>query len=383
MTEALDKLHAARAQFPVTRNRIYLDTANTGSPPTCVTQTLAAYFARQQDDGGDKKGAVTAVEITRAKAAALLGCDAAEIAFVKNTSEGLNIAAQAIDWRDGDNVVIPSREHPNNVFPWLNLRRRGVEVRMAPEGGDWVDADMLCPYVDARTRVVAVADVSFAPGQRNDLAGIAALCHAVGAYLVVDGVQAVGLLTVRVRDLGVAMWAASGHKGLMTPHGLGLFYCRRDLISGLSPAYTARASMMPGLGDDHLVLNPDIPLCDDARRFEIGNHNYAGVQAMGAALDLIGGIGIATIEQHVLGLGEYLTELLAERQIARVGPQDPRRRSSICVFALPGEGWVEYFAARGIIVSGRLGAIRVSIGMHNSRNEIDRFVAALDERLDR
>lgn len=382
MSSSADQVQAARAQFPITRHRVYLDTANTGSPPLCVTQTLAAYFARQQDDGGDKKGAVAAVETTRGKAAALLECDADEIAFVKNTSEGLNIAAQAIDWRDGDNVVIPSREHPNNVFPWLNLRRQGVEVRMAPEAGDWVDADTLRPYVDARTRVVAVADVSFAPGQRNDLAGIATLCREVGAHLVVDGVQAVGLLKVRLHELGVAMWAASGHKGLMTPHGLGLFYCRRDLIGGLSPAYIARASMMPG-DDDHLVRNPDVPLRDDARRFEIGNHNYAGAQAMGAALDLIGGIGIATIEQHVLGLGEYLTQCLAERQIARVGPKDPQRRSSICVFALPGEGWVDYFAARGIVVSGRLGAIRVSIGLHNSRDDIDQFVAALDERLDR
>jgi selenocysteine lyase/cysteine desulfurase len=383
MTASLDKLHAARAQFPITRTRVYLDTANTGTPPTCVTQTLAAYFARQQDDGGDKKGAVAAVETTRDKVATLLGCDAGEIAFVKNTSEGLNIAAQSIDWRDGDNVVIPSREHPNNVFPWLNLRRHGVEIRLAKETGDWVDADMLRPYVDARTRVVAVADVSFAPGQRNDVASIAALCDKVGAHLVVDGVQAVGLLTVQLRELGVAMWAASGHKGLMTPHGLGLFYCRRDLIPNLSPAYTARASMMTGAGDDHLVQDPDSPLRDDARRFEIGNHNYSGIQAMGAALDLIGDIGIATIEQHVLRLGEYLTERLAERQIARLGPKDPKRRSSICVFALPGEGWVEYFVARGIIVSGRLGAIRVSIGLHNSRDDIDRFVAVLDERLER
>jgi selenocysteine lyase/cysteine desulfurase len=383
MNASLDRLHAARAQFPITRSRVYLDTANTGTPPIGVTQTLADYFARQQDDGGDKAGWQAAVETTRAKVAALLDCDPGEIAFVKNTSEGLNIAAQAIDWRAGDNVVIPSREHPNNVFPWLNLRHRGVEVRLVPEVGDRVDADMLRPYVDARTRVVAMADVSFSPGQRNDLAGIGALCEDVGAYLVVDGVQAAGLLTVRLHELGVAMWASSGHKGLMTPHGLGLFYCRRDLIAKLSPAYIARASMMPGSGDDHLVHNPDVPLRDDARRFEIGNHNYLGIQAMGASLDLINGIGIQTIEQHVLGLGEYLTDRLAERQIARLGPKDPRHRSSICVFTLPGDGWEAYFAAHGIIVSARLGAIRVSLGLHNSRDDIDRFVAALDGRLDR
>lgn len=381
MNLLVDALQAAREQFPITRHRIYFDIANMNSPPICVTQALAAYFAAAQERGGDKTAWLAEIELTRAKAAALLGCGADEIAFCKNTSEGLNIAANAIDWRPGDNVVIPSHEHPNNVFPWLNLRRHGVTVRMVPETGERVDAALLRPFIDTRTRMVAVADVAFHPGQRNDLAGIAALCGQSGAHLVVDGVQAVGLLTVNLRELGVAMWSASGHKGLLAPHGLGLFFCRRDLIPQMRPVSIARASMAPGIGDDHVVQDPDIPLRDDARRFEIGNFNYAGIHAMGAALDLIASVGIGTIERHVLGLGEYLTDKLARRQIARLGPADPRHRSSICVFRLPGEGWVDHFARNGIIVSGRRNAIRVSLGLYNTRAEIDRFIDVLDGRL--
>lgn len=383
MNAPVNALQAAREQFPITRQRVYFDIANMNSPPSCVTEALAKYFAAAQERGGDKAAWLAVIESTRAKAAALLGCDAEEIAFCKNTSEGLNIAANAIDWRPGDNVVIPSHEHPNNVFPWLNLRRHGVAVRMVPETGERVDPALLRPFIDARTRVVAVADVAFHPGQRNDLAGIAALCHETGAHLVVDGVQAVGLLTVNLRELGVAMWSASGHKGLLTPHGLGLFFCRRDLIPRMQPVYIARASMAPGIGDDHVVQDPGVPLRHDARRFEIGNFNYASIHAMGAALDLIAGVGIATIERHVLGLGEYLADKLAQRQIARLGPSDPRHCSSICVFNLPGEGWVEHFANNDIIVSGRRGAIRVSLGLYNTRAEIDRFIEVLDERLDR
>lgn len=381
MTPTSDALQAARAQFPITRHRIYFDIANMNSPPLCVTQALAAYYAALQERGGDKVAWIAKIEETRCKAASLLGCEAIEIAFCKNTSDGLNIAANAIPWRAGDNVVVPANEHPNNVFPWLNLRRRGVEVRLVPPTKECIDADLLAPYVDVRTRVVAVADVAFHPGQRNDLDSIATMCRDRHAYLVVDGVQAVGLIDVRLHARGIAMWAASGHKGLLSPHGMGLFYCRRDLISELTPAYVARTSMIPGAADDHFVDRPDAPLRSDAGRFEIGNFNYSGIYAMDAALDLILGIGVGNIERHVLALGEYLTGELERRGIERLGPAAPHRRSSICAFSFPGEGWVEYFARAGIVVSGRRGAIRVSLGLYNSFDEIDKFIAVVDRRL--
>ena len=380
---ALDALDAAREQFPITKHRLYFDLANMNSPPRCVTQALANFHAALQERGGDKSAWMSEIESTRRKAATLLGCDVREIAFCRNTSDGLNIAANAIAWRPGDNVVVPADEHPNNVFPWLNLRRRGVEVRLVPVRNPWVDADVVAPFVDARTRAVAVADVSFHPGQRNDLDSIAALCRDKGALLVVDGVQAVGLMDVRLRDRGIAMWAASGHKGLLSPHGMGLFFCRRELIGDMAPAYAARTSMVPGAADDHFVERPDAPLRDDGRRFEIGNYNYSGTYAMSAALDLILGIGIRDIERHVLTLGEYLTQKLAARGVPRVGPALAQRRSSICAFTFPGDGWVEYLARKNVVVSGRRGSIRVSLGFYNSFDEVDEFVTIIDGRLGR
>lgn len=376
-------LDAAREQFPVTRSRVYLDLANMNSPPRCVTDALGRYYAELQQKGGDKTAWLAEIEAARRKAATLLGCDSTELAICKNTSEGLNIAANAIDWHAGDNVVVPMSEHPNNVYPWLNLRRRGVEVRRVPDETPWIDAKALAPYVDRRTRAVALADVSFHPGQRNDLESVAALCHDSGAHLVVDGVQAVGLLDVRLRERGIGMWAASGHKGLLSPHGMGLFYCRRELIERMAPAYVARGSTVPGSADDHFVAAADLALRSDARRFEIGNFNYSGVYAMSAALDLLLEVGIEAIERHVLALGEHLTARLAACGIERLGPSVRERRSSICAFAFPGEGWVEHLAQNGIVVSGRRGALRVSLGLYNTTEELDRFVAVVDRRLKR
>ena len=379
----IDALEAAREQFPITKQRLYFDLANMNSPPRCVTDALARFYAAMQERGGDKSAWVSEIEATRRKAATLLGCNSHEIAFCRNTSDGLNIAANAIAWRPGDNVVVPADEHPNNVFPWLNLRRRGVEVRLVPVRSQWVDADALAPFVDAHTRAVAIAHVSFYPGQRNDLDSVAQLCRDKSALLVVDGVQGAGLLDVRLGERGIAMWAASGHKGLLSPHGMGLLYCRRDVIGDLSPAYAARTSVVPGAADDHFVERPDAPLRSDAGRFEIGNYNYSGTYAMSAALDLLLGIGIREIERHVLALGEYLTERLAARGIARAGPSAAQRRSSICAFAFPGEGWVEYLARKHVVVSGRRGAIRISLGLYNSIDEIDELVAIIDGRNDR
>ena len=131
------------------------------------------------------------------------------------------------------------------------------------------------------------------------------------------------------------------------------------------------------------MATSDVVLRDDARRFEIGNFNYSGIYAMSAALDLILGVGIETIQRHVLDLGEYLTERLGQRGIDRLGPKLSERRSSICAFQFAGEGWVEYLAANRIIVSGRRGAIRVSLGLYNTREELDQFIAVIDERLKR
>jgi selenocysteine lyase/cysteine desulfurase len=380
MAVIADAIKEARKQFPIATKRIYLDIANMNSPPTCVTERLRTFFAEMQDPGGDKAAWMDEIASTRQRAATLFECEPSEIAFCKNTSEGLNAAANAIDWQPGDNVVVPSNDHPNNVFAWVNLRRRGVDVRLVPEPTGVIDAATLEPFVDRRTRVISVADVSFHPGQRNDLQSIAELCRKHSSLLVVDGVQAAGILTVKLRDSGIAMWAASGHKGLLSPHGIALFYCNDAVVRTLHPTYVARAGMKAHTLQDHTVRSRDIDLHDDARRFEIGNFNYSAICAMNAALKLILDVGIANIERHVLALGSYLSDRLAERNIDLLGPKDQRFRSGICVFNLPGDGWVEYFAANGVVLSNRQGSIRISFGMYNSFEEIDHVIALIDKR---
>ena len=139
------------------------------------------------------------VEATRAKFAALIGGHEGDVAIVKNVSEGINAIATAFDWRPGDNVVLcASLEHPNNVIPWLHLKRRGVEVRIVPPSDGAIGPQQIIASIDEHTRVVTCSSVTFAPGLRTDLAPIGRACRDRGVFFLVDAVQSVGILQLNV-----------------------------------------------------------------------------------------------------------------------------------------------------------------------------------------
>jgi len=370
-------------EFPAAAHSLYFDTARRGLLPLRVCNALGAFFEQQQGPGVDKEALGVEVGQTRDKAAELLHCSPEEIAFTKNTSEGLNIAANAIRWEPGDNVVLPREEHPNNVYPWLNLAARGIEIRLADVKECVVDGERLSKYVDRRTRVVAVSHVSHFPGQRNDVRSIADLCEANGAYLVVDAAQSLGLLDIDPLQQGVSMLAGTCHKGLMSSYGGGLFFCRGDLVDELTPASVARSSMTTaGLIEDFLVTSPDVRLRPDAQRFEAGNFNFVAVRALGAALEVIANIGIEQIEAHVLALGQrFLYDLSGLEQVVPVNSGELATRSAIMSIALPGAGWDDYFSAQGVKLTMRRGAARVSFGLYTTPSQVDDLVSIIARRL--
>ena len=173
----------------------------------------------------------------RARLARLIGGDARRLAFTKNTTEGLNTVAQGLPWREGDNLVVDDQEHPSNALPWLSLRRRGVDVRVASSGGHRYTVDDIWARVDARTRLVALSWVQYATGLRSDIAELGRRCAARGIWLVVDGIQGAGLLRARVDDWGVDAFACGAHKGLLGPLGVGFLHLSPALLDALDPPY--------------------------------------------------------------------------------------------------------------------------------------------------
>lgn len=179
------------------------------------------------------------------------------------------------------------------------------------------------------------------------------------------------------------MLAGSCHKGLMSSYGGALFFCRGDLVDELRPVSVARSSMTTaGLIEDYLVTRPDIRLKPDAQRFEAGNFNFVAIKALGAALEVVADIGVEQIEAHVLDLGQrFLDGLTGFEQVRPINNGELATRSSIMSIALPGTGWDEYFSARGVKLTMRRGAGRVSFGLYSTRKQVDDLISIIAHRL--
>jgi cysteine desulfurase / selenocysteine lyase len=374
-------LEVARRQFAVTGHSIYMDLANLNTTPKCVLDELVRFHTEAYRRGPDKQDYLARAETARQQLATLLHCKRSEIALTKNTSEGLNIAAAGIRYRPGDNVVLSQFEHPNNVYPWLALARLGVDVRIVRPAGRIVQAEDLIARIDSHTRAVACSAVSFMPGERLDMAAVSAACRSNGAYLVVDGVQALGIVDVDVHALGIDMLAASGHKGLLAPHGVGVLFCRQKICSEIQPSFVARAGMRSPRPMEHDSTQYEYAPLDDARRFEIGNFNYSGFSALSSALQLILGLGLTYIEQRVLDLtGRLIDGLSAIPGIDVWTPREAPRRAGIVGFAPPDVTRVATaLQEAGVVFTVRREAIRFGLGFYNTPDEVETVLRVIRE----
>ncbi|MBR0715121.1 aminotransferase class V-fold PLP-dependent enzyme [Bradyrhizobium liaoningense] len=370
---------AVRSQFPVTERLLYLDSAHQTPLATSVREALLGFYREGHEMAGPKPVWLERVEQVRARVAKLLNAAPDEIAFTKNTSEGMNIAANALPLMAGDNVLLVEGDHPNNAYAFLNLRRKGVEVRFVPMTGETARAEMFAPHIDARTRAISLSHVTFHAGHRFDIDGIGALCAERRLYFVIDAMQSTGVIPLDVRTSGASLIGFGCHKGLLVPQGLGILYCRQGLDE-LQPAYLAMSSLAYPPGD-YIARADNMALKAGAGRFEIGNFNLPDIHALDASLTLIESVGLAAIEAHLYDLGDRLIERIDDLGIRLVGPRARADRSPhIYVLDLPAEEWADYLASRQVRVSPERDGIRVSFGLFNTADDVDRFARVIAER---
>jgi selenocysteine lyase/cysteine desulfurase len=369
---------AIRRQFPVTERMLYLDSAHQTPLATCVRDALMRFYQEGSETAGPKPVWLDRVEQVRARVAKLLNAQPSEIAFTKNTSEGMNIAANALPLTAGDNVLLVEGDHPNNAYAFLNLRRRGVEVRFVPISGTTARAEMFARHIDGRTRAISLSHVTFHAGHRFDLASIGALCAQMGLYFVVDAMQSTGVVPLDAKASGASLIGSGCHKGLLVPQGLGILYCRQEL-GELQPAYMAMSSLADPPGD-YIARAENMALKPGAGRFEIGNVNLPDIHALDASLSLIESVGVAAIEAHLHDLGDRLIERIDGLGIRLVGPRARADRSPhIYVLDLPVQDWADYLASRQVRVSPERDGIRVSFGLFNNAGDVDRLAQILAE----
>lgn len=369
---------AIQREFPIRATRVYLNNAAIAPASTRVIAAVNRFLADVRDHGDAHYSAWCrhADEVIKQKIANLIGAQRTEIAFVKNTTEGLTIVANGLDWRPGDNVLVPDIEYPSNVYCWLNLARHGVSVKWIKSRGGRILVDDVTALIDARTRLVTLSAVQFSNGFRQDLERTADLCRSRGVLLNLDAIQYVGALHLDLARWPIDFLSAGGHKWLLGPIGTGFFYCRESALERVRPVNVGYHSVAKDA--DH--LDYDLTFRPDAGRFEEALVNFPGLWGLEAAVDMVSEVGTPRIERHVLDLAQLLMDGLQGRGYTVVSSRLEPERSGIVSFHHPSRpaGEVQRrLQHAGVDVALCVGTLRASPGIHNDVDDVRALLAAL------
>lgn len=380
----VDALRAKEFPWAARGERIYFDHAATGPLPQRArdaqleANALRAELWRVGFDyfwDGVVKG--------REYAARLLNASPEEIAITNNTSQGVNLAARALPFREGDVVVAPAGEFPANIYPWMGLEKaRGVSLHLVPMRDRLPDEDALIAALDRpRVRALTVSWVSFATGAKLDLARLGAACRARGIWFVVDAIQGLGPATLDVRTCQIDILASGAQKWLLSPWGTGFAYVRRELVAELDPPVVGWLSM-PASADFTRFLEYDYAFYPDARKFEVFTAPMHDLKAMAASLSLFLDLGPAAVEAHVSALADYGVAWCAGRRDVRlITPADRARRAGLLSIAVDDLAAASArLSAAGVSHTVREGGIRLSPHLYNTTAELDIALAALAPR---
>jgi cysteine desulfurase/selenocysteine lyase len=357
-----------RSAFPVTRHCTYLDHAAATPLPNPVRAAMSKFIDDQGVWFNRRLRYNNLADDLRALLAWLTNAAPEEIALVQNTSEGINVIANALPLQAGDNVIFCDAEFPANVYPWMNLQRREIEARCVPNDGGGLTVKSLETFADARTRAVSVSSVEFLTGFKSDLQALGTWCREHDVCFVVDVIQSLGAIPMDVQACQIDFLACGGHKWLMGSPGQGFVYCRHELLEKLTPPFAGSRSVI-GWED---WLNYDLTFLPDASRFELGTANELGQVGLQAAVRFLMEIGIPAIEHWTLHLANLLIEDLEQRGYEIASNLEPKHRSAIVSFSVPGDvdEAFQKLADAKIVVSKRGNYIRVSPHCYNTEEEI-------------
>ncbi len=395
-----DPLERTRADFPLLARTVdgrpitYLDSASTAPKPRCVIDAVARCYT--QHTANVHRGvhvlsdeATAAYEGARGEIASFLNASPAEIVFTRNTTEGVNLVAHGLGLRPDDEVVLTALEHHSNYLPWRTVARV-VPVSLTEDG--WPLYDEVGHAMNARTRLLALAQVSNTAGVEAPVRAWVEAAHARGLPVLVDASQSAGHLPVDVRALDCDFLVLSGHK-LLGPSGIGVLYGKRDRLAALALYQTGGGMVRVHRAESFEVH--DVPL-----RFEAGTPNIEGAVGLGAAVRYLRGLGMEAVAAHSRALGRRLVEgLRAIPGVRIVADSAPLPlRVGLATFSLEAPGLSQESLARllcdryQILVSGgahcahilhhRLNVeatVRISANVFNTVGEIDAALAALGE----
>jgi cysteine desulfurase / selenocysteine lyase len=368
-----------RDLFPAALNYTYLNSAVIGPLPLPTVSAVKSQLTDVSHHGSANFCEwLKLKERVRAMVADLLNVSPSDIAFTRNTSDGLCAVASSLKWKPGDNIVTFAGEFPANVYPWRKLpEEKGVEIRMCPEQGGRIDLDEFCALIDERTRLVSVSAVQYSSGFRADLERIGRAARAHDALFAVDIIQAFGAQPLDLSAEFVDIAVGASYKWLCSPEGCGIFYLNERAREQIIPA----AYGWTAVGDRWDFCDQDQAFTADARAWETGMGGTALFYGLEQSLELLSRTGVERISAHLAELTDYLCELIPSHRWEVASSRAPGEKSQIVSLrpfnGTSAESAVEALGREKIVVSARGNRIRVAPHFFNNFDDIERFAAEL------
>jgi cysteine desulfurase / selenocysteine lyase len=366
-----------RQAMPVAGKWAYFDHAAVAPLSRPCSDAIAKWLAQATNEG-DTTWLDWAAQLgdCRRAAAELIGAGESEIALLPNTTAGINLVAEGFPWQPGDNIVTLADEFPTNLYPWMNLAKRGVETRLVPTDNGYVTPEKIAKYCDTRTRVVSISWVGFANGYRRPLKPIADVAHEFGALFLVDAIQGLGVFPVDVDADEIDVLSADGHKWLLGSEGAGIAYIHPGWLERLAPVGIGWNSVVNAGSFDSIELK----LKPHAGRYEGGTYNMAGFIGLGASIRLLLSLGIDKIAAAILDFNTTASKRLSEIGVVIHSPKTDENRSGIVSFEIPGhdpQQLRKHCLANGVALNCRSGRLRLSAHAYNNQTDLDRLIASL------
>ena len=377
-----------REEYRHLKDVIFVNAAHVIIPPKSVLEAHEGFIRDYVGKfaSGIVEEAWDIVDETRSTLSDLIQSSPSEIAFVKNTAEGIGIISNGYPFNTGDEILICDQEHPSNLFPWIRLHElKGVDLKVLPSQKDWdLPEDAFIQNLSPTTKAVVLSAVQFTTGVFPKLKVIGEECRKRGILFIVDGIQAVGRMNINVKDMNIDYMACGSNKGLLGMLGAGFVYCREDLIQKIIPPYVSYQSVEnfiapPALTEDF----SRIAWKKDARRFESGNLNYSGILAINEGVKLVNKLGIQNVEDHILSLEESLLKRINGLSLQFRTPVSNKDHWSgiICVYYDPEkEAHVkEILKDHKIYATFRGGYIRIALNFYNTNAQMEVIGKAFEE----
>lgn len=318
---------------------------------------------------------IASCEKTKSNLAEIIHTTPDRIGFVPNTSEGLNILTNGLEWKSGDRIILNDIEFPTNVVPFLNLKRLGVEIDFVKSANGEVTIESIERTITPATKLLSISSVQFLTGYKADLTALGALCKNQNIIFCVDAIQGLGVVPTDVQGMQIDFLSSGGNKWLMGLMGLGFIYVSSELQERIQQKHIGWTSNRNFFGD---FFNYRIDLDETARRYESGTQNYLAIAALGESTSTLLEVEIDNIHAHLLQLTDRIISFADEHHFDVVTPREQTKRAGIVTLKHPKAKEIfDDLTEQRINISMREGMLRIAPHFYNSDEDLHALFSIL------